>query len=114
MHHSDKENQETHKKLKRRTDVNSVINEIYPHLKKKKKRVRVKFRDTQRWRKLSLKMRRENPFCVSCGYLGDDVDHIDPVSNGGPIYDENNLQVLCKSCHSKKTAKETSFGIDLI
>lgn len=112
MDHSEQQSPTTQGKLGRRTDVNSVLNEVYPHLKKKKKRIRVKFRDTQRWRKLSKKVRRENPFCVSCGYLGDDVDHINPVASGGALYAEDNLQVLCKSCHSKKTAKETNFGIE--
>lgn len=33
------------------------------------------------------------------------VDHIRPLNMGGAKYDERNLQSLCWSCHSKKTAQ---------
>jgi len=32
-----------------------------------------------------------------------EVDHIQPVSDGGAPFDQDNLQPLCKSCHSRKT-----------
>lgn len=51
-----------------------------------------------------------NPLCVVC--LKDsivraatDVDHIMPKSQGGTD-DWSNLQALCKSHHSEKTARE--------
>jgi hypothetical protein len=37
-----------------------------------------------------------------------EVDHIQPLSRGGG-HEWENLQALCKSCHSKKTARETGF-----
>ena len=37
-----------------------------------------------------------------------EVDHIQPLSRGGG-HEWDNLQALCKSCHSKKTARETGF-----
>lgn len=34
------------------------------------------------------------------------VDHIKAIVNGGDMWDEKNLQVLCSRCHKKKTAKD--------
>jgi 5-methylcytosine-specific restriction endonuclease McrA len=31
------------------------------------------------------------------------VDHIVPISKGGPVSDINNMQLLCLKCHQKKT-----------
>ena len=35
-----------------------------------------------------------------------EVDHILPIEDGGAIYEEANLQGLCKSHHSRKTARD--------
>ena len=35
-----------------------------------------------------------------------EVDHILAVVNGGDMWDENNLQVLCYSCHKEKTKED--------
>lgn len=35
-----------------------------------------------------------------------EVDHIVPISEGGAMWDKDNLQVLCVDCHRKKTAEE--------
>jgi HNH endonuclease. len=37
---------------------------------------------------------------------GRDVDHIQPIRLGGEVYDLDNLQTLCKSCHNRKSGKE--------
>lgn len=37
---------------------------------------------------------------------GRDIDHIVPMSAGGPELDMSNLQTLCHKCHSSKTGKE--------
>ena len=44
--------------------------------------------------------------------MATDVDHIVPHRGDARLlYDENNLQSLCKSCHSRKTATEDGgFG----
>jgi len=43
--------------------------------------------------------------CVNCSTKENlTIDHIKPVSKGGTD-DFNNLQILCKSCNSKKGAK---------
>ena len=70
-----------------------------------------------KWRALRNRYIAQHPYCVECMKKGiftmaTDVDHIVP-HRGDPslLFDENNLQSLCKSCHSRKTAKEDGgFG----
>lgn len=70
------------------------------------------------WLKLSRWHKKNNPLCVIClrdGILSptEEVDHIIPFKGiDDPLrLDETNLQSLCKSCHSKKTATEDGgFG----
>jgi 5-methylcytosine-specific restriction endonuclease McrA len=33
------------------------------------------------------------------------VDHIIPISRGGPVFDIGNMQLLCWQCHRKKTTE---------
>jgi 5-methylcytosine-specific restriction protein A len=54
-----------------------------------------------------------NPFCQgdgtgSCpkGDLATEVDHIVPLSEGGDLYDLDNLAGRCTACHLRKTARE--------
>jgi 5-methylcytosine-specific restriction protein A len=54
---------------------------------------------------------RQHPFCEHCkrrglATLATEVDHIQPISAGGGILDADNLQSLCKPCHSRKTLNE--------
>jgi len=66
-----------------------------------------------RWQKAREAYLKNNPLCVQCerdGRVNDrelEIDHIVPI-NIAPDrqYDLNNWQVLCKSCHSKKTAQD--------
>lgn len=63
-----------------------------------------------RWRKLRLMFLRANPLCYEClnhGIIKEatDVDHIISKKSGGTDAWDN-LQPLCRECHSKKTAKE--------
>lgn len=50
--------------------------------------------------------------CDGCGYIFADyllvLDHIIPIALGGAEFDENNLQILCKSCNKIKTKKDMS------
>ena len=73
---------------------------------------------TQAWRKLRAAILRDSPYCVECKQVGivalaKVVDHIKPVSTGQRIedkerlmWDENNLQGLCDSCHNRKSGRE--------
>ena len=45
--------------------------------------------------------------CTSCGRAGRlEVDHREPLGEGGAPYDLSNLQTLCRSCHVAKTRLE--------
>ena len=63
----------------------------------------------RRWQRLRRMVLAQQPFCVVCQRAGrvvaaTDVDHIVPLSAGGTSAADN-LQPLCHSCHSKKTAR---------
>lgn len=53
-------------------------------------------------------LERDDYACVECGSGGDlEVDHVEPIANGGHPLDESNLRTLCASCHAEKTARES-------
>ena len=59
---------------------------------------------------------KRNPLCVDCFELGVveaacEVDHIAPHKGDRRLFfDRRNWQALCKSCHSRKTAREVFHG----
>lgn len=60
-----------------------------------------------KWRKIRKLFLKTNPLCDICKNENklteaSEVHHIVPLSSGG-TNDFNNLQALCKSCHSKIT-----------
>lgn len=66
-----------------------------------------------RWSNFSKIYRKTNPFCVECLKYGiynqsnTQVDHIIPLEQRPDLkYDYDNMQTLCRSHHSVKTAKE--------
>jgi 5-methylcytosine-specific restriction protein A len=64
-----------------------------------------------KWRKLRAWWVQQSPLCVICESEGrtvacDVVDHKKPVKQGGDMYDLDNLQSLCHSCHNRKTREE--------
>lgn len=91
-------------------EIKSVAEVLKEKYKVVKKRVCVpgNIYNTRRWRRLSRKFRQENPICMAenCNFLADDVDHINPITEGGAMWSEKNFQALCKSCHAIKSAKD--------
>ena len=60
----------------------------------------------ERERRISSSLRasvtkRDGGVCRSCGRPGTDIDHV-----SGDSSKMENLQLLCKSCHNKKTKKQ--------
>jgi len=45
--------------------------------------------------------------CLNCNSTKNlEVDHIVAIVNGGNMWDENNLRVLCHKCHVQKTKQD--------
>lgn len=64
-----------------------------------------------RWRKFRNRYVRDNPLCALClaeGLVseGVELDHIKPISEGGAMYDQRNLQLLCRTHHARKRQLE--------
>ena len=70
-----------------------------------------KFYSSYTWRKLRKQILLRDGICQMClknknKYVtANVVDHIVPINKGGPKYDANNLQALCKKCHDFKSRK---------
>ena len=65
----------------------------------------------RRWQKMRLIFLQKHPLCEACWKAGrltpaTEVHHIIAVADGGSDREEN-LQALCKPCHSKKTWEVT-------
>ncbi|WP_218011156.1 HNH endonuclease signature motif containing protein [Herbidospora mongoliensis] len=58
---------------------------------------------------MSERIRAQRPVCEACEAApSDEVDHIDGNKSN---WAESNLQALCSSCHSRKTARhDGGFG----
>ena len=72
----------------------------------------VLFYHSKRWKSLRNYYFSMNPLCEECeraGYItsGQEVDHIKPMRLGGASLSINNLQTLCKSCHARKSGRES-------
>ena len=64
-----------------------------------------------RWQRLRNWFLADHPLCRLCAKHGlttpaREVDHVVPIRRGGARLEVSNLQALCKSCHSSKTARE--------
>ena len=71
------------------------------------------FYDSPAWRTLRRQFIAEHPECsvMGCGKRSSHVDHIVARRRGGASLDPANLQALCHSCHSRKTAqRDGAFG----
>lgn len=67
------------------------------------------------WRRLRLLHLHAHPLCEDCLLEGrttpaSEVDHVTPLARGG-THDDANLRSLCKTHHSRKTARhDRGFG----
>lgn len=66
---------------------------------------------TSRWQKIRKIKLARNPLCEMCQSDGRTteailVDHVEPVRDGGAMFDITNLQSLCNQCHDVKTARD--------
>lgn len=64
-----------------------------------------------RWKRLRKSFLSRYPLCVRCEAEGRTevavlVDHVQPVRDGGEMWDPGNLQPLCSRCHDVKTAMD--------
>lgn len=71
------------------------------------------FYKTSKWKAVRRRHLSMFPLCAEClktGKItrGEIVDHIRPIKQGGEKFAESNLQTLCWSCHSRKSATEGS------
>lgn len=72
---------------------------------------------TQAWKRLRAEQLISEPFCRRCACRGlrtpaTEVDHITPHRGDRALFfDRGNLQSLCHSCHSAKTAREQPPGL---
>ena len=76
--------------------------------------------NSKTWKKLRTNQLMEEPFCQECSTddkpkLATEVDHIKPHKGDEfSFFDSDNLQSLCKICHSRKTAKEQQSLYELL
>ena len=65
------------------------------------------------WAKLRKQMLAEYPTC-DCGAPAVEVHHVISVRERPDLrLDPSNLQCLCRSCHSRITARTQAFGRDM-
>lgn len=62
------------------------------------------------WRKIRARYLAAHPLCEDCQKQGvvtpaAEVHHILPLAHGGS-HDADNLRALCKTCHSRQSAKD--------
>ena len=70
-----------------------------------------RFYDLAVWKKARRVQLARSPLCVWCSAVGKtvvatDVDHIQPIKQGGAALDPENFRSLCRSCHSAVTARQ--------
>ena len=68
---------------------------------------------TKTWQMRRKQAIERDPFCAwtfrdgsRCQRLGEELDHVVPLDQGGKEYDADNLQLLCAEHHRLKTAIE--------
>jgi 5-methylcytosine-specific restriction endonuclease McrA len=59
------------------------------------------YRSTQ-WRTLRKQLLTTNPDCAYCGQPATTLDHLIPISKGGPPLDPTNLIPACNPCNASR------------
>lgn len=63
------------------------------------------------WRKVRAQFLAAHPRCVECGATAAEVDHIKSIAERPDLRLKwSNLRSLCKSCHSRRTARDQGFA----
>lgn len=86
----------------------------HKHQVKPEKKITDPFYNTTRWKKFRAWYRSGHPLCEKCGAVGEIIDHITEIKDGGACLDERNVQTLCRRCHAGKTAVEKSKRGELV
>lgn len=74
---------------------------------------RQRFYQSEKWRRCRKRFISQHPLCADCEEQGrlteaEEVHHkIDLADAPELAYEPSNLQGLCKSCHSRRTARTT-------
>ena len=72
-----------------------------------------RFYQSKTWRRFRASVLLARPICEvpGCDTVATNVDHIVPRRLGDADFDVGNVQALCASCHSAKTAiRDGGFG----
>jgi 5-methylcytosine-specific restriction endonuclease McrA len=68
---------------------------------------RNRFYDSPKWKYVRDQRRMHSPMCEVCRvHIGEEVDHVVAMSDGGEPYAFSNTQHLCKRCHAVKRGQE--------
>ncbi len=67
--------------------------------------------NSRQWKRIRQLVLHKQPLCVNCSnnnkYItANTIDHIIPINAGGSIFNLDNLQALCSSCHNSKSARD--------
>lgn len=63
------------------------------------------------WRELRQAVLTAHPFCVDCGGLAEDVDHLVPIREAPErAFDPTNVAPRCHRHHSARTSREHSWN----
>ena len=79
----------------------------------------IKFYNSSKWRRVQKYIRaKKRGLCEECGKAGWEVHHIIPltlenVNNDEVAIGEDNLQLLCTSCHNSKRSVENQIRNDV-
>ncbi len=63
-----------------------------------------------RWQRIRAYVLRLHPGCNRCPNKATEVHHIEPIEQGGAVYDLSNLEPLCHACHMQAEREREREG----